>query len=93
MKKTVKAAGKAEATSAMATANAITVRVKRCATRHRIGESHPRAKLSDHDVELMRELHADHKVKPKELAEKFECPIDTVYSILAYRSRYGIPGL
>lgn len=85
--------GAAVAGPAVTSGNAVTVRVKRCATRHRIGESHPRAKLSDDDVELMRQLHADHNVKPKEIAEKFECPIDTVYSILSYRSRYGIPGL
>ena len=38
----------------------------------RIGESHHRAKITDHDVELIRELHNDHKMTYETIFEKFE---------------------
>lgn len=36
------------------------------------GEMHPHAKLTDRDVEVVRELHERYRVPAKELAEKFD---------------------
>lgn len=55
----------------------------------RIGDSHQKSKLSDQDVELMRELHEEHGLGAVEIARKFECNFNTCYSILKYRSRYA----
>jgi DNA invertase Pin-like site-specific DNA recombinase len=52
----------------------------------RCGESHHRAKVSDHDVELMRELHDD-GMKVSEIARKFDCARSTVSDIVHYRHR------
>lgn len=58
-------------------------------TGHACGERHYKSKLSDDDVRLMRELYEDHKVKPKQLAEKFDVSYHTVTGIIYYRSRYA----
>lgn len=52
----------------------------------RCGESHHRAKVSDHDVELMRELHEE-GMKVSEIARKFDCARSTVSDIVHYRHR------
>lgn len=60
----------------------------------RIGESHPRAKMTDHEVELLRDF-IDERVKEgakpmqayREAAEKFETCVDNVKSIATYRRR------
>lgn len=52
----------------------------------RIGESHHNAKLSDHEVDLLRELAAEGYSR-KWLAEKFEIPEVTVTSIVTCRTR------
>lgn len=54
-----------------------------------VGENHPRAQLSDHEVDLMRRLHEDQLVPMgyKKLAEKFDVPIRTVRDICNYRTR------
>ena len=41
----------------------------------RIGESHPRAKLTDHEVDLIREL-AEEGLTYEDIARKFELPAD-----------------
>lgn len=61
--------------------------IRRGWTGHRIGESHPRAKLSDHDVRLIRELHEQHGLGYKRLGEKFEAPRSTIADICCYRTR------
>lgn len=61
----------------------------------RIGESHPRAKMTDAEVNLLRdmidELTAKDGMKPMQayrfLAEKFETSVDNVKSIATYRRR------
>lgn len=50
------------------------------------GEQHPRAKLSDHEVELMRELRAQGK-SYRWLAAKFEISLQQAWRIGTYRSR------
>jgi DNA invertase Pin-like site-specific DNA recombinase len=52
----------------------------------RCGESHHRAKISDRDVKLMRELHED-GLMVSEIARKFECKRSTVSDIVHYRHR------
>lgn len=51
------------------------------------GERHHRAKLSDAEVDLMRELHEAHQVSIPECAKKFEVPYNTAYDICVYKTR------
>lgn len=53
---------------------------------YRIGETHRRAVLTDHEVELLLELHAEGKSHAW-LAEKFEIPKVSVWSICSGRTR------
>lgn len=52
----------------------------------RRGENHPKAKLTDHEVELMRQLHEEN-VGYKKLAKIFEVPIGTCRNICKYMTR------
>ena len=60
--------------------------VKRNAEGRRVGESHPKAELTDRDVELMRELR-DEGRSYRWLAKTFEIPKRTVRDIVNYRRR------
>lgn len=51
-----------------------------------VGERHHRAKFSDHEVYLMRELR-DEGMKLSEIAEKFETAKSTVSDICSGRRR------
>lgn len=51
------------------------------------GERHPNAKLSDHDVDLIRELHAEHRIGYQTLATKFEVSKENVRDVVKYRRR------
>lgn len=53
----------------------------------RIGEGHPRAKLSDHDIRLMLELRSRYGMGYKALALKFEAPVRTVRDICTGKRR------
>lgn len=52
----------------------------------RCGEAHPAAYLTDHDVELMRQLH-DEGLRLVDIARKFCAPWSTVRDICTYRTR------
>lgn len=52
-----------------------------------IGEDHPRAVLSDREVELMRQLHEEGELGLTALARKFEVSKRTVWRIVTYRLR------
>lgn len=52
----------------------------------RIGEDHPNAKLTDGEVEMIRQLHEE-GVSYKVLAEKFEISKGTVAKICRYERR------
>lgn len=52
----------------------------------RIGESHPRAKLSDDDIELIRAL-AEEGMRYRVIAQKFEISKVTVGRICRYERR------
>lgn len=53
----------------------------------RCGETHPRARLSDHDVDLIRELHEEHGLSYSVLAEKFDSSKSAIADICRYRRR------
>lgn len=53
---------------------------------HRIGESHPRAKLTDHEVDLLVQLREE-GMGVNELAEKFEVHRTHVWRIFTGRKR------
>ena len=55
----------------------------------RVGETHHRAKLSDHEVELIRVLR-EGGMKIVEIARKFECSPQNIWMIVNYRSRIGV---
>ncbi len=55
----------------------------------RIGESHHNAKLTDHDVELIRVLREE-GMKIVEIAKKFESSESNISAITNYRHRIGI---
>jgi len=57
---------------------------------NRVGEDHPRAKLSDHEVELMRELH-EGGMSCAEIGRKFEVAKSTVSLIVNYKRRATSP--
>lgn len=52
----------------------------------RIGEDHPNARLTDHEVELIRQLR-DEGMSYRALAEKFECSRWTVGRICRFERR------
>lgn len=60
--------------------------VKRNADGRRVGQSHPQAKLTDHEVELMRRLH-DQGMGYRRLAAIFEVPRTRVQRICTYKVR------
>ena len=53
----------------------------------RCGETHHNAKLTDHDVELIRTLRERHRIPLGVLAEKFETSIGNISNICNYRRR------
>ena len=55
----------------------------------RIGETHHNAKLTDHDVELIR-LLKEGGMMIVEIAKKFECTPQNISAIVNYRSRISI---
>ena len=54
------------------------------------GEDHFKAKISDHDCELIRALREDGMAWSL-IAEKFEVPKRTVRDICAFKRRYAVP--
>ena len=56
---------------------------------HRVGETHHRAKLSDHEVELIRLLR-ESGMSTVEIARKFECARTNISEIVNYRTRIGV---
>lgn len=53
----------------------------------RIGQSHPRAKLTDHDVDLIRDLYEDGGWSYRTLADKFEVRKSTIQKIIICERR------
>jgi predicted transcriptional regulator len=61
--------------------------IRRNARGWRVGECHHRAKLTDDDVRLIRELRAEFGLTYRVIAEKFECGKSTVERIVKNRCR------
>ena len=57
---------------------------------YRVGESHPKAKLSDAQVEQIRSLYEEGFVSYRTLAKWFGVPRTTVSSICNYTRRLGV---
>lgn len=57
----------------------------------RIGEEHPNAKLTDAEVEIIRQLHEEDGLSYKSLAEKFEISKGAVAKICRYERRAQYP--
>ena len=56
------------------------------------GEKHVNAKLTEHDVRLIRELNkGEHKLGYKRIAKKFELAYSTVRAICTYSSWIHVP--
>lgn len=53
----------------------------------RVGEDHPRATLTDHDVELMRQMHEQEGIGYKRLAKMFDTSVAQARNICLYRQR------
>lgn len=64
--------------------------IKRSETGHRCGESHPKAKKSDVEVEEMRRRCEEEGIGYKRAAKIFECNVHTARNILSYRTRYVV---
>jgi len=56
----------------------------------RIGESHPRAKLSDHEIDLIRQL-AEEGLTVAQIARKFEISKGAAGDIITCRRRAQTP--
>jgi len=56
---------------------------------YRVGETHHNAKLSDDDVELIRQLH-EKGMQCSEIAKKFYCARSTISDIANYKQRVGV---
>lgn len=54
--------------------------------RRRIGQDHPNAKLTDHEVDLIRDLR-EQGMKYTTLAEKFEVSKSTIAMVCRYQRR------
>lgn len=52
-----------------------------------VGEDHPRAKLTDHDVDLIRELHEAHGLSTTMIARKFEITPRWALRLVQYTGR------
>jgi len=55
----------------------------------RVGESHGRAKLSDHEIDLVRQLKEE-GMPATEIAEKFEVGRRYVYKVVNFERRASI---
>jgi ribosome-binding protein aMBF1 (putative translation factor) len=62
--------------------------LQKIASRRR-GEEHHMTQLTDHEVELIRQLHEEEGWGSRRLAKTFECGRSTIRHIVAYRYRAG----
>lgn len=57
----------------------------------RIGEDHPRAKLTDEQVDRIRDLREDYEMTYDQLAAMYSVPKTTIASICQYARRAQTP--
>ena len=65
----------------------MTKHIRRNHTGHRLGEHHPKARLSDDEVFKMRRM-SDLGASIPAIAKAFECSYLTAYDIIKYKTRY-----
>lgn len=58
---------------------------------YRVGQDNPNAKLTDHEVDLIRELHEGGGLSMREIAEKFEVAKSTIVGIVNFNRRASYP--
>lgn len=58
---------------------------------HLIGETHPRAKLTDRQVDELRDMYEEESWSISHLAQWFGLSVSTVHSIVTYRTRAQTP--
>lgn len=63
------------------------LRIKLNEAGRRIGETHHRSRLSDAEVDLMRDLHEDHGLGYDRLSKRFGLARRTVRDIVNYKRR------
>lgn len=51
------------------------------------GERHPNARYTDHEIDVMREMHEHHGFGYRRLARIFECSRSYVRKVCSYRRR------
>lgn len=56
-------------------------------TNHRVGEWHPRARLTDQQVSEMRAIRHETGASYQALASRFSCGVSTARDIVTYRTR------
>lgn len=57
----------------------------------RLGEKHHRATLTDHEVDLIRQLREEDPPMPyRDIADKFEISVITARKIVAFERRQGL---
>lgn len=61
------------------------------ALHRRVGQTHPRAVLSDQECQLLRELYASGRFSLAQLAEKFAISKSQVWRIVTGRQRWEEP--
>lgn len=61
------------------------------ASGYRIGEDHHNAKITDSEVEMIRQMHESGEFGYKKLARMFDMPISTIRDIVTYRRRGVTP--
>lgn len=65
----------------------LTLNLQKTASNRRTGQDHPQARLTDHDVDLIRRMHEADGWGYKRLAKKFEVSRHTIRDICTYRYR------
>ena len=58
---------------------------------YRVGQDHHNSVLTDREVELLRELHAERAMGYRKLAKKFEISVSGVRHIIKGRWRAQVP--
>lgn len=66
----------------------VKMRMKRSDNGHRIGDSHHNATLTDHEIELARQLHTD-GMHQAEVARKMGMSKGYASKVLRYKARRG----
>lgn len=56
-----------------------------------IGEDHHNAKLTNHEIDLIRKMYEVDKMRPTHIARIFECDVAAIWRICKYKARSQEP--